>query len=138
MDNFEYVLIEKFSEILSRYSNMNIVVNLNGNANSVTFSDTEASGKDYVVLNVMLRNSGLKHFYYGFRALEMAGGTNTNLYYKHKLYLCQNLVCEKLAYGFGTYGMKRLVNLNANALLTVTKSESTAKINLITKVIICN
>ena len=85
MDNFEYVLIEKFSEILSRYSNVNIVVNLNGNANSVTFSDTEASGKDYVVLNVMLRNSGLKHFYYGFRALEMAGGTNTNLNKQHIL-----------------------------------------------------
>ena len=115
---------------------MNIVVNLHGNSCTVTLADTEAAGKNYVILDVVLLNCALDHFYDRVRALEMTGGTDTNLNDKHILYLRQDLVCEELAYGCGSYRVERVVNGNANTLLAVAEAEGATKLYLITYVVL--
>ena len=51
--NVKNVLLEKFSEIVSRHTDVNIIVYLNGNADAVALSDAEAAGKHYIVLDTV-------------------------------------------------------------------------------------
>ena len=52
--HIKYILLEKFSEIFSRHAYVNVIVYLYGNTDSVALSDTEATGKYDLILNVMI------------------------------------------------------------------------------------
>ena len=52
------------------------------------------------------------------------------------LYLCQNLLCEELVYGFGGDRMEVIVNRHAYAALALTHAESTAKLYLIPDIVL--
>ena len=75
----ENVFSKKFSEIFFCYTYVNVVVYLNGNTYAVTLSDTEAAGKDYLVLKVIFLYCLFEEIYYILRALKVAGGSYTNL-----------------------------------------------------------
>ena len=75
----EYVLLKELSEIISRYTYVNIIVYLNGNAYAIALSDAEASGKHDFVINVIFFNRLFKKLNDFCRALEMTGRTNANL-----------------------------------------------------------
>ena len=52
--------LEELLEVLASYSDVNVIVDLNGHSYSVTFSYAKATCKDNVILNVMLLDSSLK------------------------------------------------------------------------------
>ena len=81
----EYVFIKKLSEILSCYSDVDVIVDLNGDTDTVAFADTEAAGKHYLIRKRVLLDRLLQKLYYVLRALEMTGGTDTNLNENHIL-----------------------------------------------------
>ena len=107
---------------------MNVIVDLYGNTNHVAFSNAEASRKNHFVTKVILRDGIFKELNNLGRSLEIARRSNTDLNDKHNLYLCQYLVCEKVANSLGAYRVESVVNGNANTLLTVSKAERTAKL----------
>ena len=79
LNYFKYVLIEEFLEILSRYTDVDIVVYLNGNADSVAFTYAKAAGKNDIVVYLMLCNCLLKKLNDLLGALKMAGRAYANL-----------------------------------------------------------
>ena len=81
----KYVLLEKFSEVLSCDTNVNVIVYLDGNADAVALSNAKAAGKNDLILDMMLRYRLLKKLYNILRALEMTRRTDTNLNKQHKL-----------------------------------------------------
>ena len=129
---------EKFSEILGRDSDVNVVVYLYRDANAVAFADTKATGKDDLVLNAVFLYRPLKKLDDILRALKMAGRSYANLYYKHILYLRQNGIVKEFGDGIGGYGIKLVVHGNAHALLALSHTKRAAKLNLLTKVVLCN
>ena len=68
----KYVLTEKFSEILTRDTYVNLVVYLNGNAYTVTLADTEAAGKHDLFGESVFRNGAFKKLYYVLRSFKVA------------------------------------------------------------------
>ena len=72
--------LEELLEVFTRNSDVNIIVDLNGNADSVALSDAKAAGEDNLVLDVMLGDRLLEHSYNLLRALQKARGANTYLY----------------------------------------------------------
>ena len=73
---FDYVKdigLEKFSEILSRNADMDIIVNLYSNANAVALADAEATGKHNLVFYVMFFNGFFEQLNYILRSFEVAG-----------------------------------------------------------------
>ena len=78
-DYIEYVFLKKLSEIISGHSYVNIIIYLNGNAHAVALSNTKATRKHDLVVNMILLNSLLKKLNYILRALEMTRRANTNL-----------------------------------------------------------
>ena len=62
---------------------MNIIVHLYGNTDAVALSDTEATGKYDLVFKMMFLNSILHKFHDILRALQVAGGADTNLNEHH-------------------------------------------------------
>ena len=91
--NVKNILLEKFSEIVSRHTNVNIIVYLNGNADAVALSNTEATGKHYLIVDVMFFNGFLEKLYNILRALEMTGGADANLNEQHSLIPSKELLC---------------------------------------------
>jgi hypothetical protein len=71
--------LEELVEVLTRYTDVNVVINLNGHAYSVTLANAKATRKDNVVLDVMLLDSSLKHFYNILRPLKVTRGSYANL-----------------------------------------------------------
>ena len=71
-NNVEYIGFEEFSEIFGRNTDVDIVVDLHGNSGTVALSDTEAAGKNYVILDIMLFYCILDKLDDSIRALEMA------------------------------------------------------------------
>ena len=78
-DYIKYVFVEEFSEVFPCNTYVDVVVYLYGNTDTVAFSDTEAAGKHYVVRKGMLLYCFFQKLYYILRALEMAGGSDTDL-----------------------------------------------------------
>lgn len=72
--------LEELLEVFTRNSDVNIIVDLNGNADSVALSDAKAAVEDNLVLDVMLGDRLLEHSYNLLRALQKARGANTYLY----------------------------------------------------------
>ena len=54
------------------------------------------------------------------------------------LNLSQNFLSEELAYGLGSNGVEGIVYGNTNALLALAHAEGTAKLYLITEIVLCN
>ena len=75
----ENVFIKKFSEIFFCYTYVNVVVYLHGNTDAVALSDTEAAGKDYLVLEVIFLYCLFEETDYILRSFKVAGGSYTNL-----------------------------------------------------------
>ena len=82
----ENVLIKELSEVLSGNANVNVIIHLNGNSDTVALSDAEATGKHNLVLKMMFLNSILHKFHNILRALQVAGGADTNLNEHHSAY----------------------------------------------------
>ena len=59
-DHVEYLRLEEFSEILGSYTNVNVIVDLNGNSYGTALSDAEAARKDHLVLEVIFLHSPFK------------------------------------------------------------------------------
>ena len=70
--NIKYIFLEKFSEILSRHAYVNVIVYLHGNTDAVALSDTKATGKHDLILNMIFLYGFFKKLYNILRALEMA------------------------------------------------------------------
>ena len=83
LDHVKYILLEKFSEILSRHAYVNIIVDLHGNADSVAFTYAEASREDYFFFDMVLSDRILEQPNDLRRALKMTGRTNTDLNNQH-------------------------------------------------------
>ena len=66
------MLLEKFSEIFSRHANVNIIVDLHGNTDAIALSDTKASRKHDLIVNMMLCHGILQQLHDLLRALQMA------------------------------------------------------------------
>ena len=64
---------------------MNVIVYLHGNTDAVALSDTKATGKHDLILNMMFLYGFFKKLYNILRALEMARRANTNLNEQHML-----------------------------------------------------
>ena len=79
MDYVKYIVLEKFSEIFSGDAYVNIIVYLHGNTDAVALSDTKATGKHDLILNMMFLYGFFKKLYNISGALEMARRANTNL-----------------------------------------------------------
>ena len=62
---------------------MDIVIYLNRNSYSITFSDTKASRKHHIILDLVFFNRLVKELNDILRALEMTGGAYTYLNYNH-------------------------------------------------------
>ena len=77
--HIKYILLEKFSEIFSRHAYVNVIVYLHGNTDAVALSDTKATGKHDLILNMMFLYGFFKKLYNILRALEVAGRANANL-----------------------------------------------------------
>ena len=117
---------------------MNIVIYLNGNADTVAFADTEATGKNYVILDMILGNRALKELDYLLRAFKVTGGAYTNLNEQHYLYPRKNFLCEEFINAFGGYGMEGVVNGYTYALLALAHAEGSAEIYLVAYVVFCD
>ena len=61
--------LKELLEVFTRNSNVNIVIDLNGNANSVALSYAKAAVEYNIVLDMMLSDRVLQHFYNLLRAL---------------------------------------------------------------------
>ena len=81
----KYVFLEKFSEILSCHTHVNVIVYLHGHTDAVALSDAKATGKHDLILDMMFLHGFFKKLYNIGRALEMARRANTNLYEQHVL-----------------------------------------------------
>ena len=132
------MLVKEFSEILSRYTHVNIIVYLHGNTDSVTLSDTKATRKHYLILDTVLGDGILHKLNYFLGAFKMAGRTYTDLNKQHFLHPCQNFFGEEFLNGFGRNGEKLLVYGYANTLLALAHAEGAAKVYLISYVVICD
>ena len=53
LDYVENVFLEKFSEIFAGDTDVNVVVNLNGDADAVALTDAEAAGEHDLVLQMV-------------------------------------------------------------------------------------
>ena len=84
-NNVKDLLLEKLSEILSRYAYVNIVVYLHGNANAVALADAEATGKHNLVVYMIFIHGALEKLNYLRRSLKMAGGAYAYLNEQHRL-----------------------------------------------------
>ena len=80
LNYFEYVLVEEFLEILSRYTDVNIVVYLNGNAYSIAFSNAKATRKNNLVFKMIFGDGAFKKLHYLLRSFKMAGRAYADLY----------------------------------------------------------
>ena len=69
LDLLQDLLVEEFTEILSCNTNVNVIVDLNRNTYSVTLSDAKATGKNYIILKMILFYSFFKKLYDIGRAL---------------------------------------------------------------------
>jgi hypothetical protein len=117
---------------------VNVIIDLYRNADAVALADAKATGKYNLILDVIFFNRAFKQFYNLRGALQVTGGSHTNLNEQHNLHLCQNLVCEELANGFGSYRMEGVVNGYANAHLAFTHAKGTAKLYFIGKIVFGN
>ena len=131
--SLQNLFVEKFSEIISCYTRMHVIVYLNGNAHTVAASDTEAARKNHLVLKSVLGDRALKKLNDLRRALKVTGRAYTYLNEQHVLHPWKNLLLKEFIDGFGTYGAELTVNLNADAPLTLTETEGSAKLDLFLK-----
>ncbi len=77
------MFVEKFLEIFARNADMDIVVDLDRNADTVALTDAKATGQYNVVFQSVFFYGMLQQFNDLLRALEMAGAANTNLNDQH-------------------------------------------------------
>ena len=63
---------KEFSEILSGDTDVNIIVHLYGNTDSIALSDAETAGKYHLVFQVMILHGFFKKRYYIGRAFQIA------------------------------------------------------------------
>ena len=63
---------KEFFEILSGDTDVNIIVHLYGNTDTVALSDTEATGKYDLILNIMILHGFFKKLYNISGAFQMA------------------------------------------------------------------
>ena len=132
------MISEEFAEVLYGDSDVNVVINLNGYANSVALTYAEASRENDIILNTVIRNCLFKKLNYILRPLEVTGGAYTNLNDNHILNLCKNFVSEELVNSVGGYGIEGIVDRNTYALLALTHTERAAKLNLFAKLVLRN
>ena len=133
MYSVKHVGFEKLSEVFGSDAYMDVVVYLNGNAYTVAASDTEAARKNHLVLKSVLGDRALKKLNDLRRALKVTGRAYTYLNEQHVLHPWKNLLLKEFIDGFGTYGAELTVNLNADAPLTLTETEGSAKLDLFLK-----
>jgi hypothetical protein len=137
-DYIEYIFLEEFSEILSCHAYVNIVVDLNGNTHAVALSYAKASDKRNVVVDSVIGNCFLHKLDYIGRSLKMTGATDANLNYYHKSNLCRDLFIKEFANGFRGYRIELIVYCNAYSLLTFAHAKSSAKLYLISELVLGN
>ena len=77
------MLLEKFSEIISRHAHMDVIVYLNGNSDAVALSDTKATGKHDLVFDSMFLHGFLQKLHDILGALEVARRAHANLNEQH-------------------------------------------------------
>jgi hypothetical protein len=138
LDNVKDIGLKEFSEILGCDANVNVIIDLNGNANGVTLADTEAARKNNVILNVMLLYSIFKQFNNRLGSLNMTGGSHAYLDDQHSLHLGKNFACKESVNTVGGNGVNLLVNHHAYTLLAIAKTECSAKIYLVANVMLCD
>ena len=83
MDYIKYIFLEKFSEVFSCHTNVNIIIHLYCNTYTVALSYTEAAGEHNVILDMIVTHCFLEELYNILRALEMTGRAYANLYKQH-------------------------------------------------------
>ena len=82
-DRVEDLLLKKVSEVISRNTDVYLVVDRNGHSDAITLSGAKATRKHDIVLYMMLLYCALKKLNDLLRALEMAGRADTDLYEQH-------------------------------------------------------
>jgi hypothetical protein len=138
LNDVKDVFLKKFSEVVSRNADVNVVVDLHGHADAVALSDAEAAGKHDLVLNTVLLHCRLKKLDDILRALEVAGRADANLYEQHFLHLCKNLLSEELTNALGGDRIEGVVHRYANTLLALAHAEGAAKLHLVTELVFGN
>ena len=73
------MFVKELLEVLYRYADVNIVVDLYGNARTVAFAYAKAAGKHHIVFDMIFFNSLFEQCHYFVRAFEMTGRPHTNL-----------------------------------------------------------
>ena len=71
--------LEEFTEIHGRNTGIDFIVHLNGNADGIAFSKTEASGERNFIFKMVLFYGFLHAPYDFWRTFEMAGTAYTDL-----------------------------------------------------------
>ncbi len=115
---------------------MDIIVDLNRDTDTVALTDAEAAGKYDLILYVVLGQGLLEQLNDLLRALQVAGGSDTNLNEYHILHLGQNGICEELCCALRCDGIEIIVDGDTNTLLALTHAEGAAEIDLVADVVL--
>ena len=129
------MLLEKLLEIFLGHADVNVVIDLNGHARAVAFSDAEAAGEDHLILQPVRGNGIPEQIHDILRALEMAGASDTNLNDQHGSQLPQDFLVEKVRSGVGRNRMEGIIHAHAHALLAISHAEGAAKLHLVRNVV---
>ncbi len=128
---------KKFLKIFLCDSRIDLVIDLDGNSDAITFTDAKAARKRNLIAYSGFLNGILQKLHYFRRALQIAGAPDADLYC-HILYLCANVCLEEFFDCVGGYGIKFVINRYAYALLTFAEAECGSKLDLIAEVVLCN
>lgn len=138
LDERQNFRLEKFLEVVLGYTGINVVVDGNGYALSVTLAKTKTSRKYYFAFEMSLFDLASKHIDYLLRAFKMARTANANSDDYHLFYLCKNLLFEEFVGSFGREREERVVNRNAHSLLALAHAERAAEFHLFFEVVLGN